>query len=256
MENRIIGIITAGTNLNSSDIMYEVDMLEFSNVFFKALSQEKIRSYLFGGTALNKGFFGERQRLSKDLDLEIDARDDFTKTAHKIESCIIKTGYRNIRVDEHAKRHSVYVFLGDAVGELKLDIVPQQNRIKPIMLTLHSLLEYVGVPAKTIEVKSYPFEYLLAYKLHALHRRMLYKDIYDSYTGLNLPMDGRKLVRYIGMFGNAREMLREIINNIENGSYDRDELGYEKLVPEKYKVPVRNMLYELRVKLSSLPVHL
>ncbi len=124
--------------------------------------------------------------------------------------------------------------------------------MKAVSLTLHSILEYVGIPVKTIQVNSYPFEYLLAYKLYALHKRMLYKDIYDSYIGLQMQPNRGKLLRYLGMFGKAKETSREIIDNIENEKYYKaDGLGYEKLVQEKYKVPMKNMLYEIKAVLSS-----
>ena len=252
MDKNIIGAIAASTNLDPSDIKYEVDMINFSNTLFSALDKAHIKAYLFGGTALNKGFFKDRQRLSRDLDFEIGKPGNFKSAALKIESCVIKAGYSNIRISENERSYTIYVSLAGGESELKIDLVPQLNAIKPVLLTLHSLLEYNGVPTKTAEVMSYPFEYLLACKLSALHRRMLYKDIYDSYTGLQMPFDKNKLVRYASMFMTPKRMFRDIVHNIENEGYDyKDELSYEKLVQEKYKRPLKNMLYGIRSILAA-----
>lgn len=252
MEDKIIGMIVASTNLDPEDIKYEIDMINFSSKLSNALKEKSVKVCLFGGTALNKGFFMDRQRLSRDLDFEVYKSQAFKSTALKFESCVIKAGYRNIRISENKNSYTIYVSIEETGNELKIDLVPQQNVIKPAQLTLHSILEYVGIPTKTVDIMSYPFEYLLAYKLDALHRRMLYKDIYDSYTALQMPLDIGKLVRYTAMFGNPKLIARNIIHNIETGKYDsKDELNYEKLVQEKYKTPLRNMLYEIRSRLST-----
>ena len=252
MDRNIIGAIAASTNLDPTDITYEVEMITFSDALFSAIDKAHIKAYLFGGTALNKGFFKDKQRLSRDLDFEIGKPGNFKSAALKIESCVIKAGYSNMRVNENKKSYTIYVSLAGGESELKIDIMPQLNAIKPVRLALHSLLEYSGIPTKTAEVMSYPFEYLLAYKLSALHRRMLYKDVYDSYTGLKMSFDKNKLVRYIGMFMTPKRMFGDIIHNIENESYDyKDELDYEKLVQEKYKRPLKNMLYEIRSILAT-----
>ncbi len=251
MEDKIIGMIVASTNLNPEDIKYEIDMINLSSRLSKALTEKSLKVYLFGGTALNKGFFMDKQRLSRDLDFEVSRSQPFKSTALKFESCIIKAGYPNIRISENKNSYTIYVSMEESVNELKIDLVPQQNVIKPIQITLHSILEYTGIPIKTVDMASYPFEYLLAYKLNALHRRMLYKDVYDSYTAIQMPFDAVKLVRYTALFGNPKLIAGDIIYNIENGKYDsRDELNYEKLVQEKYRTPLKNMLYEIKSKLS------
>jgi predicted nucleotidyltransferase component of viral defense system len=251
MEDKIIGMIVASTNLDPEDIRYEIDMINFSSRLSKALNEKSIKVYLFGGTALNKGFFMDKQRLSRDLDFEVCKSQSFKSTALKFEAGIKRAGYKNIRISENKNSYTIYVSMEETANELKIDLVPQQNAIRPTQLTLHSILEYAGIPIKTADMMSYPFEYLLAYKLNALHRRMLYKDVYDSYTALQMPLDTGKLVRYMAMFGNPKLMARDIIYNIENGEYDsRGELNYEKLVQEKYKTPLRNMLYEIRSRLS------
>jgi predicted nucleotidyltransferase component of viral defense system len=252
MNENIIGMLAASTNLDPTDIKYEIDMINFSSELFNALNKTSIKAYLFGGTALNKGFFKDKQRLSRDFDFEIENPRDFKKTAINFESCIIKAGYPNIRINESKRSHTIYVALAESESELKIDLVPQLNAVKPIRLTLHSILDYSGVPTKTVETLSYPFEYLLAYKLNALRRRMLYKDIYDSYTALQMPLDKKKLIHYVTMFMKPRSMFEEISYNIENDEYDKkDELAYGKLVQEKYKVPMKNMLYEIRSRLSQ-----
>lgn len=251
MDERLIGAIAASMNLDPADIRYEVDMINFSSAFFDVLEGTSVKAYLFGGTALNKGFFKDKQRLSRDLDFEIEKSQAFKNTALKFESCVIKAGYPNFRVSENKRSYTIYVAIVESGSELKIDLVPQQNAIKPIQLTLHSILEYGGVPTKTVKIMSYPFEYLLAYKINALHRRMLYKDIYDSYTALQMPFNRSKLIRYMAMFGDPKMLFKDIIYNIENGEYDRrDELSYEKLVQEKYKTPLKNMLYDISSRLA------
>jgi predicted nucleotidyltransferase component of viral defense system len=251
MDDKIIATIAAGTNLAPEDIQYEVDMTELSGKLFDFLKSENVKVYLFGGTALNKGFFGERQRLSRDLDIEVDKSQPFKKTILKFESCLIKAGYSNIRVNENKMSYTIYVSEMGKSREIKIDLVQQQNKIKPVPLTLHSLLEYNGIPIKTVNVMSYPFEYLLAYKLNALARRMIYKDIYDSYTGLRLKFDRPTLVHYATLFDVNGQLFNNIIRNIEDGEYDKkDESGYGKLVQERYRVPLQDMLYDIRARLE------
>ena len=245
-------MIVASTNLDPEDIRYEIDMIKFCSKLSKALNEKSVKVYLFGGTALNKGFFMDKQRLSRDLDFEVSKSQPFKITASKFESCIIRAGYRNIRTIENKDAYTVYVSMEDTANELKIDLIPQKNAVRPIQLTLHSILEYTGIPTETADMPSYPFEYLLAYKLNALNKRMLYKDIYDSYVAFQMPLDIGKLVRYTAMFGNSKLMARSIIYNIENGKYySKDELNYEKLVQEKYKVPLKNMLYEIKSRLFT-----
>lgn len=252
MEDKLIGVISASTNIEPSDIKYEVEMLDFSSRLFSELEKEKVPFYLFGGTALNKGFFGGRQRLSKDLDIELDRR-GFDNTARKFESIIIRIGYPNFRAEKYGGRCALHVYIGKNIDEIKIDITPQKNTIKGERVTLHSVLEYAGIPVKTVDVMSYPFEYLLAYKVSALQRRMLYKDIYDTYIGLQLGLDASKFMRYLGKFGNPKGILNEIMLRIDDGEYDaKDELNYSKLVQERYKVSMKNMLYEIKAKFITI----
>ncbi len=154
---------------------------------FPLLESNGIKAGLFGGTALNKIYFGRAQRLSYDIDLHCYSYD---KTIDVLS--------RNGATLKYHGRIKGIVSTKLLFGGIELDLVKAsgiQERPRPATLT--DLLYYFGVPLIPVRVPSYSLEYLLAEKTVAMAERNELKDIYDTWIGLRLLKNKGKYLRYL-----------------------------------------------------------
>ncbi len=144
---------------------------------------------LYGGTALNKVYFGKRQRLSYDLDIYCYSYESTLKSLR---------GYGAVEVPSHTfskgQKNSRFIF-----QNTRLDLWKAGGRRaeRPAKRVAHDLLEYFNVLVPPVAVPTYSMEYLLANKTLTMAARAEVKDIYDTWIGLQLPRDDSKYQRYI-----------------------------------------------------------
>lgn len=140
--------------------------------------------------ALNKIYFGERQRLSCDLDIE---RFDLVK-AKKLIGSISEQSVQ-------FKKAARFIYKGVQIGLTKAIEME-----KPKIMNAKSLLNFFWYPIASVNVPSYSLELLMAKKAMALLSRMVNKDIYDSWTGLKLMSDKKKFSKYLELLSVEQDL--------------------------------------------------
>lgn len=145
---------------------------------------------LFGGTALNKIYFGKLQRLSYDLDIFASSRD---KTIEVLKNAGAKMKFAgNMPVNKKSPSTRL------EYKEIVIDLVEaKKGGEKPSKIQAYDLLYYYGQLVPPVVVPSYSLEYLLASKTTALLDRNELRDIYDTWMGLKLIKDIPKYAKYL-----------------------------------------------------------
>lgn len=190
--------VALASGLPLENVEKEFRMMDLMRRLFAELEAEGVEAALFGGTALNKGYFLEKQRFSKDIDLDGDA-DKIGKAVGKFSG---EFGVRLLKLRPESLFESWRLRYGhNPWEELIVDVNRKKLPFRPPVkkVEMHSLLEYYGFLVSPVAVPSYPFELLFARKLIALSRRAVGKDIYDSYLGFKLGPDRKELAKYLGM---------------------------------------------------------
>ena len=154
---------------------------------------------LFGGTALNKIYFGKKQRLSYDLDI-------FARNADKALNALEKAGakrkYSGI-MPANLKTPSIRLEYGGIIIDL---VEAKKGGEEPAKRQAYDLLFYYGRLVPPVVVPSYSLEYLLAEKTVALLDRNELKDIYDTWIGIQLLKDAKKYLIYLKAVAKERKI--------------------------------------------------
>ena len=152
---------------------------------------------LFGGTALNKIYFGMRQRLSYDLDI-------FAYSYRKTLAALGEKGAQMKFEGAFPKRKGL-VSARFEYNSIILDVVDAAGIAeKPLKLQAFDLLYYYNQLVPPVVVPSYALGYLLAEKTMALLDRNELKDIYDTWNGMKLLKDVKQYVRSLRKAAKAR----------------------------------------------------
>jgi predicted nucleotidyltransferase component of viral defense system len=72
MDNyeKIIGYIVSSTGIDYEHVKYDIELTNLIKLLYANVKgRDCLR--LFGGTAINRGFLLEKQRLSTDLDIDV-----------------------------------------------------------------------------------------------------------------------------------------------------------------------------------------
>lgn len=145
---------------------------------FPILEIEGQKTGLYGGTALNKVYYGKKQRLSYDLDIFCYSYDDTLKV-------LKKHGAKEVPSISLSKKHrnSRFIF-----QNIKLDLWEAGRRVleEPQKREATDLLYYFNYLIPKVAIPTYSLEYLLAEKTLAMANRNELKDIYDTWTGLQI----------------------------------------------------------------------
>jgi len=146
---------------------------------FPALEIAGCKVGLFGGTALNKIYFGKAQRLSYDLDIFAYS---YAKTIKELEGIGARTEFSGNFPKKKGINSTRMTY-----KSIMLDIVDAKSlKEQPVKLQAFDLLYYYGQLISPTTVPSYKLEYLLAEKTMAMLDRNELKDIYDMYVGIQL----------------------------------------------------------------------
>lgn len=250
-------VLSSRTGLSSMNIEKEWRLFEFIPVLFNKLEERGIKAVLYGGTALNKGYFGERQRFSKDIDIYLSSR-NFKNTCLTIERLLIGIGryeVERIHLNNESAAWSIKYGKGKT-DDILIEARKSPCRLKPVKIELHSILEYSGASVMSILVPSLPLEWLLAGKIIALSRRAIGKDIYDVEMGLKLKPkknEIKKIIRLITKQG-PDKIIKNAIYWIEqiDVSKQHDIIELQDSIPIAYRRDIKVVLSSLKYELNEL----
>ncbi len=219
---------------------------EAASELFPKLELAECKVGLFGGTALNKIYFGKRQRLSYDLDL-------FAYSYKRALKALADIGARIKYTGTFPGKKVVSTRM--TYKEVVLDIVDAKAALEePRKLQLIDLLYYFGQLVPPIVVPSYSIEYLMAEKTMAMSDRNELKDIYDTWAGIKLlkvPDTYLNYLKRIAKDGGVKDVIghlkHQLANMLANAEY------YDKKRVEILDQPnPRIMLREIEAFLDRL----
>ncbi len=184
--------ISIKTGIGSDKLQRELSVMDAITPLFTLLENEDLKVGLYGGTALNKIYFKERQRLSYDLDLFCY---DYSKTLKLLKDNGAKaTVSANVRGELYYKN-------------VKLDLwAVKKTQEEPKKCEIKSMLAFFGYRIPTVMCPSYSLEFLLAHKIMALSSRNLLKDIYDSWMGLQILTDKKLFLKYLDVLETEKDL--------------------------------------------------
>lgn len=253
-DNETIGRVAAKMGIDIKSIKYDIAMTELMNGLFYEMVKDGVEVYLYGGTALNRGYFGVAQRLSIDLDFETPAR-LFNTNLINIKDILKGLGYR-IKTTTHIGENNA-AFYAEKDMKIRIEMKKRDERkIKSQSLKLYPPVGFYGIPMTYSIAQSYEFEYLLAGKINALSRRTLYKDVYDTYQAFRILKDDKLLVRYIKGFEEKSktciidEALHSLTQNLKLNS--AGDTFYKGLVPTAQRESNTVMIESIKMKLASI----
>jgi len=260
-DKDIILKIAEKSGLRYTDIIYDIDMTEIIATLFDFVRENDLPAILFGGTAINRGFLREKQRLSKDLDIMVreNTSDGISmeNVASQIRGLLSEKYAITKHEDENEKDempYSIKLFAETKNGSnIKISLYREDLAFGYGYFEMHSLIEYAGYPyINPTKAKCYVFEGLMARKIYALAERKLYKDLYDSRYGLEIIKDYGAFTKALdGITGNASDsIIKRILDmNIESIT---DEEDYETLIQPKYRESKASMLKYVKMKISII----
>ncbi len=172
------------TGINPDKINKEIQVMDALHNLTILLGNSMQKFGLYGGTAMNKIYFGEKQRLSYDLDIEAYTYMKTKQTLTNVSS--VTTSFS--KADRFTYKN------------VQIDLTKATGFEMPKLYTATSLISFFNYPIAEVVVQSYSLEYLLARKTLALLSRVVDKDIYDTWMGLNMVKDIEKYRHYIKKF--------------------------------------------------------
>jgi predicted nucleotidyltransferase component of viral defense system len=255
------------TGLPTKNVEKEIKLFTLMPKFFHLLEERKIKAALFGGTALNKGYYAEKQRFSKDLDIDCFSRNwksIYNKITEALLDSDISKEYRveTAKFDIPSTIKEWTLWYGknpweNLLIEMNIKQVAIDRTIKS--LPLHSFLEFHGMILTPVYVPSYSLEHLLARKILALARRQVGKDIYDGFMGFKHSPDRVVLRAYVGAlaksewktdFSSFVEPVIHWLDRVTGGTSDVVELA--ETVPLNYREDIKTMIESIKFELRRL----
>lgn len=173
--------VSLKTGITQEKLQREVANMVALQELMALFTSEGQKVALYGGTALNKIYFGKDQRLSYDLDIESFA---FAKSMALLER-VSDTKVSHIKAAR-------YVYKG-----VIIDLTKARKAEEPGLRKVESLLGFFNYPMGSLLVPSYSLEFLLARKTAALLSRMVAKDIYDTWMGFKMLKDEKQYKSYM-----------------------------------------------------------
>lgn len=193
------------------------------------------RLLLKGGTAINKFYLGELNRLSVDLDFNhIGSKQEVLKDAKEVRSTIIDAIEHHdssyvVNYDHSYEQTTIRArykgLAGEGVQPIKIEISHVERF--PILGSLAKELKLDT--GELIKVATYRLEELLATKLRALYNRLKGRDVYDLYMTYDLIKDRtafRKMFLYY--FYRDRKVFnaKMFFKKLSEGTYEDDVRGF------------------------------
>lgn len=256
-ENLSIAALASG--LSFENMEKEFRLMDFMRRFFSELEERGSKTALFGGTALNKGYFLETQRFSKDLD--IDGNEDEVEETLDVFSKEFKI--TRMKFNPKAPFENWKIRYGPMPWEeLLVDVSRKAFRAPINKVDMHSILEYHGYLVSPIRVPSYSLEILLARKLVALNRRIIGKDMYDSYFGFKLNPNNKELSKWLKLLvksefgGRLKEFVSSTVYWLNKMNMKKGEFQeFLSFVPAQYRRSTAEMRNTIIFELEKLVKH-
>ncbi len=237
--------IALKTGIASDRIRNNVNTYVAMSKVFPALEAAGQDVGLYGGTALNKVYFGKRQRLSYDLDI-------FCRDRKAAAAALEKGGARHVKSDVAGGRGELLRMEFEGV---QLDIWEVKKWIeRPAKREASDLLYYLGYLVPPVMVPTYSLEYLLAEKAVAMMDRNELKDIYDLWLGLQILKhreNFRKCLRTVA----RRRGIKDLKGYYAyQAATMRDGVDYyrRKAIDVVYQPPAEAMLKDVESRLPAL----
>jgi len=184
------------TNIATDRLQNNIKTYDAMAKLFPALETEGQKVGLYGGTALNKVYFGKKQRLSYDLDI-------FCYSYETTLSVLKKHGATQVLAKMAPMKIENTRFM---FQDIRLDLwevkgkpieAPQKREATDLLYYYNYLIPKIAIP-------TYSLEYLLAEKTIAMADRNELKDIYDTWTGLQILKDEAKYGRLLKLVSKKR----------------------------------------------------
>ncbi len=233
MMNDLIAL----TGLGRDVITYHLDLSTFIDEFFSKAGEKGIdRIHMFGGTAINRAFFGKNQRFSLDMDLNYNGKED--RGMKELGKIIKDTGYKILEQRWMNPKHTLKRLVvssppGRAVNfTIDAHFLKEETDAPFENLSLRSITEFFGYPLLRTVVPSYKLEYLLSGKLSALKDRTVDRDVYDSYMGLMVPPDYKLLKKYVEWYDSFPQLVRIVSHKLEKLMEDGKKTEITNYIPE------------------------
>lgn len=247
-NNSEINLLVGTTGINDTYIKYDLELSNFISLFFSVIKDNNLDLILHGGTALNRGFFGEKQRLSVDIDLE-------TKSNKKIIINKIINALKNKGITSEVPANINGLIIAHTKNEsrIRIEISERKFDVKTQKIDLIPLTNYLQFTSLiTYDVISYPLEYLMARKLNALSRRLIYKDIYDTYIGLNIIKEG-PFKKYVKLIEKEYNFVEAAVYYLKKGTFEKnDAFDYKFHTQLKYRKSEEFMTNEIVNKIEKI----
>lgn len=267
MIPRDLARFSLATGLPAKNLEKEIRLFTLMPKFFHLLEERRIKTALFGGTALNKGYYGEKQRFSKDLDIDCFSR-NWRRVYDKITEALLDSDiskeYRveTMKFDVPSTIKEWTLWYGrnpweNLLIEMNIRQVAIDRTVKS--LPMHSLLEFHGMTLTPVYVPSYSLEHLLARKILALSRRQVGKDIYDVFMGFKHSPDKRVLKAYVRALAKSEwkadfsSFVGSVIywlDKVTGVTSDFVELA--ETVPLDYREDIKTMIESIKFELRRL----
>ncbi|MBU6391203.1 MAG: nucleotidyl transferase AbiEii/AbiGii toxin family protein [Candidatus Micrarchaeota archaeon] len=215
------------TGINADRLRRNLETYQALAELFPLLEASRCKVGMFGGTAINKIYFGKAQRLSYDIDI---FAYDYQRTIKILKENGAFAKY-SAAVTWSRKVTATKMSFKDVI----LDVVDAKNIAEqPAKMQAFDLLYYMGQLVPPVVVPSYSLEYLLAHKTLAMLDRHEMKDIYDMWFGIRLMKEKVAYYRELRKLAKQRKtedlavytdfQLRIMISNIEYYKYKRIEV--------------------------------
>ncbi len=225
-------------NLSTYGVMSEI---------FPVLEVEGCKAGLFGDTALNKIYFGKKQRLSYDLDI-------FAYSYKNAIKILLDHGAK-ISYSGTFPKSKTIIATRMQYKNVILDVVDAKDlKENPKKLQAYDLLYFYNQLVPPVVVPSYTIDYLLAEKTAAMLDRNELKDIYDTWVGTRLLNNGDSYANYLKEIARKRK-IKDIVaysdfhihNMLSNSEY------YEKKHIEVLSQPSASiMLKDIKTYIHTL----
>lgn len=253
----MINDLITSTGLGRDVITYHLDLSTLIDDFFSSAMEMGVHNiHMFGGTAINRAFFGKKQRFSIDIDVNYNGS---AETGTKeITEIIKRAGYKASDGEWMNMRHTLKRlaispasgrtanFIADVHFVREDDHTPFEN------LSLHSITEFFGYPPTRSVVPSYKLEYLLSGKIFALKDRTTERDIYDTYMGLALPPDYKLLKKYIEEYETFPQLVSVATHRLEKLMLEAKKISIARYIPSYCTTDLNLMASEINRMLLKM----
>ena len=252
----MVNDLAASTGLSREVIIYHLDLSSLIDDLFSQITEKGVETmHLFGGTAINRAFFGKNQRFSIDLDLNYNGS-DMGKATSELRAILGPAGYKVGKQEWMNSKHTLKRLFVESTGGRRagfdIDIHLKKEDAPYKRLVLHSITEYFGyMPIKTI-AQSYTFEFLLAGKLFALKDRALDRDVYDTYMCLQETADYGKVRKYIEEYESFPQLVGIINNKLEKLVETNRKIEISRYIPSYCIRDFNLMASEINRKLMGM----